>query len=393
MKIGFFADEYLPRVDGVITSMINSAKGLEGLGHEVIFVVPAYPGAKAARNVIRVPSTPIPLSDNVRSMLPNRRVRKLIKDLDLDIIHSHTPFAAAQIARRASAELDVPHLSTFHTLLPVLLDYYPLRTRTYFPAIAAAIADVLYAADLAKYAVPETDQDSRFKRQAWKWTGAFIDSVNHVISPSEHFAKLLEGLRANTPISVVPNALDLEAFDEPDYTPGFPLKLAAVGRLSPEKRQYELIQAMAQLDPRKFKLEIVGDGPDRKRLAVRLAELDLPHVELKGPLQPHEVRKFLKQCDAGLLASHGFDNQPMTILEYLASGLPVIYCDPQLTEGLDPSNSVLSPPDPSAIAGTLDALNIPQLQQMSKAARQASLAFSVETNAQALEKVYEAVLS
>src|SRR5690606_27848159 len=120
------------------------------LGHEVYMIVPAYPGAQADPNIIRVPSTPVPLSDNVRSMIPNRRIRKRIQQLDLDIIHSHTPFASAQLARRTALDFGLPHVATFHTLLPVLLDYYPLRTRTYFPAVAAAIADVIYTADLSR---------------------------------------------------------------------------------------------------------------------------------------------------------------------------------------------------------------------------------------------------
>lgn len=389
MRIGFFADEYLPRVDGVITSMTNLAHGLRARGHQVFFIVPSYPASANDRFVLRLPSTPVPLSDNVRAILPSAKAASDVKRLSLDIIHSHTPFMAAQLARKIAREEQIPHVTTFHTLLPVLLDYYPLRTRSYFPAIVATIADILVGADLSKYHLPPGTEAPGFKRTAWKWTGAFLDSVNFVISPSEHFARSLQALGADTPIEVVPNALDMTQFPARTYRRHHPLRLVAVGRLSPEKRQYELIQAARRLDPARFELSIIGDGPDRQRLENLVLSLGLKHISLTGRLSPTLVRRELRRADVGVLASHNFDNQPMTVLEYLASALPVLYCDPQLTEGLNQKNSLLSKPDVKSLAKSLSVIESAKLGTLSAAARRSALDFTHAKAAQRVEKIYQ----
>ena len=60
-------------------------------------------------------------------------------------------------------------------------------------------------------------------------------------------------------------------------------------------------------------------------------------------MQPSDkVAALLKQADVFSLASYHFDNQPMTFLEAASSGLPIVYCDEQMTEGLTKRNAVLT---------------------------------------------------
>ena len=54
------------------------------------------------------------------------------------------------------------------------------------------------------------------------------------------------------------------------------------------------------------------------------------------------VASLLKQADVFSLASYHFDNQPMTFLEAASSGLPIVYCDEQMTEGLTKKNAILT---------------------------------------------------
>ena len=57
---------------------------------------------------------------------------------------------------------------------------------------------------------------------------------------------------------------------------------------------------------------------------------------------PEAVAALLKQADVFSLASYHFDNQPMTFLEAASSGLPIVYCDERMTEGLTPHNAILT---------------------------------------------------
>lgn len=391
MRIGFFADEYLPRLDGVITSMTNAAAGLRQLGHEVFFVVPDYPNVPADDHVMRISSTPAPLSDNVRLMVPSKSVRQQITELKLDVIHSHTPFAAGMMARRAAKELDLPHVATFHTLLPVLLDYYPLRTRSYLPAIMAYVSDIVWSGS-DDYIPPESAGRSAAKRWAWKLTGAYVDSVDYVISPSKHFANLIESLGVKTPVGHIPNSLELARYQPTTPQDTRPLTLTAVGRLSPEKRQAELVQAMSRVAPNLARLLLVGDGPDRAKLEKLVRELDLAEVvEFSGTVSPDEVVKILHNSQSGALVSYDFDNQPMTMLEYLATGLPVLYCDPNLSEVVGPEAGMLTGPDADSIAAGIKELaeNFGLRQSLARAALKQSDRYAQTTIAQQLADVYE----
>ena len=51
---------------------------------------------------------------------------------------------------------------------------------------------------------------------------------------------------------------------------------------------------------------------------------------------------LFRSADVFSLASYHFDNQPMTFLEASAAGLPIVYCDEQMTEGLTKKNAILT---------------------------------------------------
>lgn len=102
--------------------------------------------------------------------------------------------------------------------------------------------------------------------------------------------------------------------------------ITIVASLTPVKRHDVLIKAIAilceKLDEQKIKVLVLGKGPEREKL-VRLAEQenvqDLFHFE--GAV--HNVKEYLQHVDIGVLCSdrEGLSN---AVLEYMASGLPVV---------------------------------------------------------------------
>lgn len=102
--------------------------------------------------------------------------------------------------------------------------------------------------------------------------------------------------------------------------------VVALGRLSPEKDHLTLIEAMRRLAPEcPARLVIVGDGPRRRRIEARIAELDLGRrVACAG----HAADPFAWLLKAELLVSssrfEGFGN---AIVEALACGTPVVATD------------------------------------------------------------------
>jgi colanic acid/amylovoran biosynthesis glycosyltransferase len=143
--------------------------------------------------------------------------------------------------------------------------------------------------------------------------------------------------------------------------------LLAVGQLKPKKGLHHLVEACRILAQRgsSFECEIVGEGPLRRELAARIAELDLrSRVRLLGAL-PHEVvvdryreaAIFVLPCVTGPDGDR--DGIPNVILEAMATGVPVVSTRhsgiPEAVE--DGRTGLLVPPgDPEELADAIERL-------------------------------------
>ena len=92
MNIGIFTDTYEPQINGVVTSIKTSMDFLAQNGHQVFVFCPnVSPSVESSDTVWRFPSVVYPFQREYRLVLPfNKRLKK-VKDLNLDIIHIHTP--------------------------------------------------------------------------------------------------------------------------------------------------------------------------------------------------------------------------------------------------------------------------------------------------------------
>ena len=98
-----------------------------------------------------------------------------------------------------------------------------------------------------------------------------------------------------------------------------PVTLLSVGRLRAPTDFVTLVRAMAGLEAR---LRIAGDGPDRPALEAEIDRLGLSdHVELLGTRD--DVPELLASSDVFVLSSDS-EGLPMSVLEAMAAGLPVI---------------------------------------------------------------------
>jgi glycosyltransferase involved in cell wall biosynthesis len=113
-------------------------------------------------------------------------------------------------------------------------------------------------------------------------------------------------------IRLKPNFADL-----PPPPPGQRQGLLFVGRLSPEKGT-ALLAAAAARRPSGPPIRVIGDGPDRARLAGR------PGLQLLGELPPAAVTQAMQRAAALLLPSLAAEAFPRALVEAFACGLPVI---------------------------------------------------------------------
>lgn len=131
------------------------------------------------------------------------------------------------------------------------------------------------------------------------------------------------GLRVHgitAPMRVVPNAVDTETFHPSDrHTPGKPPRLLTVALFYEAKGIDLMLDAVRQVDV-PVHVDVVGDGGLRGVYEGRSAGLD---VTFHGVLPKPEVARLMRDADLYVLPSR-FDNNPVALLEALATGLPCV---------------------------------------------------------------------
>jgi len=100
-----------------------------------------------------------------------------------------------------------------------------------------------------------------------------------------------------------------------------------LGRLAKEKGLLLLLEAAAshQLLAISYQLLIVGDGPQQEELARRAPDLGLDaRIKFVGRVSYAETPKYYQAADIFVLPSTAWEGLPMTIIEAMATGLPVV---------------------------------------------------------------------
>jgi len=411
VRIGIFIDDYLPSVHGVATSTTSLKKALEDLGHEVYIIAPKCKGYDDDDDhVIRVPSSKSYIFDKRETGVIYPGLARRLDKYDFDIVHSQMQFYVGVLAHSVAKRQNIPHITPRPPLPPEPPHAPPLRGTAGIIALTAALPIVLRTKPIlptpsreqlrtmSKEAIKET-----FSHQGWRLTAAFANKCEACISPSKHLARILideGGLTA--PCYVRPNGIDTKRYRDADPAdspiskkPGEKF-IISVARLSPEKRQKALIEALPHISDRNVALVLTGGGPYEQDLRRRSEELNVANRVIFTGMQPSDkVAALLKQADVFSLASYHFDNQPMTFLEAASSGLPIVYCDEQMTEGLTERNAILTDGiEGESLARAFNDLfsNPDKLKKMSRGSLEVAREFDSSTMAMSMATLYEKLI-
>jgi glycosyltransferase involved in cell wall biosynthesis len=126
------------------------------------------------------------------------------------------------------------------------------------------------------------------------------------------------------------------------------LRILNVARLTRVKGHPVLLEAVAQLRAagRDVRLTIVGEGPERERLAAQARELRIESaVELPGAVGQDRIRDRFAAADAFCVPSFA-EGVPVVLMEAMAMGLPVVATRVMGIGELvgDPEHGLLVPP-------------------------------------------------
>src|SRR5581483_8709648 len=120
--------------------------------------------------------------------------------------------------------------------------------------------------------------------------------------------------------------------------------IVAAGRLVAQKRFDLLVEAMARLATRDARLVLLGNGPQRARLAARVTALGLAE-RISMPGQVEDVRSALDAARLCVVSSD-YEGYPAVAIEALAAGVPLVAtdCSPAIGEILsDPMRGTIVP--------------------------------------------------
>ena len=312
MRIGLFTDTYYPQINGLATSVLMLNKYLQALGHQVFVVTTTDPDApKYEENVYRLPSMPF-LAERRMGMFYHPRLARLVRQLDLDLIHTHSEFALGVFGRYMARELRLPMMHTMHTIYE---DYTHYLTKG-LPVI-----------------------NSLAKVIARKFTADFCNSADHVIVPTEKMKSILLSYGVRAGLTTIPTGIEIDRFG-PDYFSRSDIQgvreelgisqrekvLLYLGRVAEEKNIQELFYSMRSYlkETEGIRFLLVGDGQDRHRLEALAKELDMIDKTIfAGAKSWYETGKYYHACDVFISASQS-EAQGLTYIEAMAAGLPVV---------------------------------------------------------------------
>jgi glycosyltransferase involved in cell wall biosynthesis len=307
MKIAIFTNNYLPNPYGVSGSVESFRKVFEKMGHEVFIFAPRWKGYKDENpRVFRYPA----FETNVKIKFPlaipySRKIRKILDNLDLDIIHSQHPNLLGSAAMRLARKKNIPLVFTWHTLYDQYAHFVPFVPRR----IAAwwAIRNARNYANKCEAVVTPTQSVIEIIRK-WGVTNENITAIATGVEEKEFASPDREAVRGKY------NIKDDE------------ILLLLVSRLTAEKNVEFLVSALSEVlrKNNRVKFMICGDGDQKGRLIGIFAEKRVAGKVIFPGVVSSEVKKnYYAAGDIFVYASKS-ETQGMILTESMYSGLPVV---------------------------------------------------------------------
>jgi glycosyltransferase involved in cell wall biosynthesis len=386
LRVLVAADTYPPDVNGAAYFTQRLATGLAARGHDVHVVCASPTGAPDVVEedgvvLHRVRSAPVLVHPTMRTAVPlglSGHVARLIDRLAPHVVHAQSHFTVCRTAVRRGRQAGVPVVLTNHFMPDNLFAH------AHIPGPLHTLAGTLAWRDMVRVAY----------------------DADHVTTPTERAAALLNGKGFTRPVEAVSCGIDLRRFHPRPAERaaararfGLPDRdtMVFVGRLDAEKRIDELIRALRRVVAvRDAQLALVGTGQregELRRLAADLGVAD--RVHFLGFVSDADLP--LAYVAADLFAIGGVaELQSIATLEAMSSGLPVVAADamalPHLVE--QGGNGYLYPPgDVDVLAERLLAVlgAGPARAAMGEASRRIALTHDLGRSLDRFERIYAEV--
>jgi glycosyltransferase involved in cell wall biosynthesis len=262
---------------------------------------------------------------------------------------------------------------------------------------------------------PNYDLASTFERaiiSALRWSSTFWNRILPgkrraallLVANKRAYAALPSNIKNKKILELVENGVDLDRFQAgSNVTRRDQLAIIYLGRLVDWKRVDLLIDACSRLVDRvNFRVQIVGDGPERPALEKQVKQVSLrDHIQFHGWLSQAAAAELLRSSDIMVLPSM-LECGGAVVLEAMASAVPVIATNwGGPADYLDENTGILIAPNTPGefVEGLANAIlwvarNSEVRAKMGQAGRQRVESFyDWRVKAKALLKIYEDVAS
>ena len=343
MRIMQFSDSFIPIMDGVGNVVYQYALNMGGKGHEVYVVAPQTDTGWRGRYPFEIVDyIGVPLlrmkSYKVGAPIMDIHCQNRLNDIDVDIVHVHSPFIAGHAGIAYAQKLGCPIVGTFHS--------------KYYDDFLQITGVELLAEVGVKHVVN------------------FYEKCTEVWAVSESSADTLRGYGYGGPIRVMPNGTDIHPVDPEamaaaekrfglDDTP----TLLFVGQINWKKNLRCILEACAKLDV-PFRLLLAGQGPHEKEVAQLAKELGIAEkVQFTGHITDAGLLNALYRAASLFLFPSLYDTSGLVVREAAAVGTPsVVVAGSSAAEGImDGENGFLCRDDAGDLARVIDgALKDPE---------------------------------
>jgi len=230
---------------------------------------------------------------------------------------------------------------------------------SYWSFLLAPVPAMLVARSLNKRVVlhyHSGEADDHLSRWGWL-VHPWLHLAHEIVVPSEYLRTVFA--RHGYRVRVIPNVVDLSRFSYRDRLPLRP-RLLSARNLERGYRIDVVLEAFARFKAAvpEARLTIAGYGSEEQSLRHLARALVGDGVQFVGKVDPERMPALYEEADMFVNASV-VDNQPVSIIEALSAGLPVVSTPTGDIRFMlqDGDAGVLVPPDdPSAMAHALLAL-------------------------------------
>lgn len=296
MKIAFFTETFLPKVDGIVTRLTKTVQQLVAAGDEVLIFCPeGAPDAYMGARVVGVPAMPLPLYPELKLALPRPAVSEALDRFGPDLVHVVNPAVLGLGGIWLARSRGLPLVASYHTHLPKYLEHYGMGM------LEPLLWELLKAAhnqaqlNLCTSTAMVEELAARGIQHTALWQRG-VDT--DLFRPELASATMRDRLHGG--------------HDDTGHL------LLYIGRLSAEK-QIERIRPVLEAMPQ-ARLALVGDGPHRQQLE---RHFDGTATTFVGYLAGQELASAYASGDAFLFPS-STETLGLVLLEAMAAGCPVV---------------------------------------------------------------------